>query len=175
MQDPKDNKKRFNVRGLRFGEDPSTFAGQLADAMNELSADGYDVEIMGIPAGFLVMGKLEKDPEETEGHPLQQIFSKIFEVKSDGIPPRIDRLIKHLAVRVKSDNYDILLKEIPVALPPILREVPTAAVREMADECEEFATRHDKNAHGDECDCSISIFMRAMAKEMRGYAKLQVQ
>ena len=175
MQNPKEEKKRYRVEGLSYSKDPEAFGMALSQTMNRLTEDGYSVQIMPIPDGFVVLGRLEE--REESSHALASLVAALTGASEVAeMPGRLYKLFKNISSRLKSEDFESMAKELPAILPSILQELPSASVvKEMAEECDDFAAHHDKTAHSDTTDCDISKFARVLAKEMRGFAKLNVQ
>lgn len=170
------DKKAFNVRGVQLGKSRSMdqVAAELETKMNALRDNGYSVQVLQVDEGLLVLGRLGQEDQED---PIERLFSALTQSPPDrdGLTSRVAGLFASVKSKISGDWVASFENEMPKVLPSVLKNAPLAVITEVAQECEDCATKHEKNHDRENVECPIPRFLRAMAVHMREYAQKNVQ
>lgn len=176
-------KKKFEVLGVQLGASRSMdqVASDLTAKLNELNEGGYSVQVLPVNDGILILGRKADEGRE---NPIERLFEVLSKsnpsgdpAEEEGFTDRVERLLARVRAEMGADWLTSFESKMPKVLPAVLKEAPLTSIRDVAQECEDCAARHEKK-HENEADhtgCPYPALLRSMAKHMREYARLHVQ
>ena len=171
--------RTFRVESVPFGKDLMAFSRVLEEKLNELVENGYSTQLMPTPRGVVVLGQRKAPPRDSLLEALAAILGageephKAPEDTVVEIPERLKVLLNLIEERAGTENIAEMTKALPHILPTLLKGAPSEAIFKAAKDCEDIVHHH--GAHKTPGDCTFSIFLKALAQELRGFIKLHVQ
>lgn len=173
-----EKKKQFRVMGVERA-DIHTYAENIAKCMNELSAEGYDIQLIEQSDGALLVGHLATSTRPTPLALLQDLVNgpEADEPPGSALSARSVAILRAFARMLPSSDAATITREAPKHA---ARACHGFSASELATAAEEFlreADEHDKThrKNGEDADCVMSAMLRALAPILKDTARSTLQ
>lgn len=157
----------FKTAFIKMTRDPSKFASQLEEALNDFARNGWEMirfEHDMKKGTLLVARKVDAEALKASippGHPLAVLFGGGPPDK-DGLSPVSERIVNEAFSRAERLDEELNEKSLN-AIAAVCRKYPNEVLRAAAGEIKKYAEAHLRDEHSSEAPCNMTSALMNLA------------
>jgi hypothetical protein len=171
---PAGHKKKYRVIGVPRPKDIKAYAAKIEDAMNEMHAAGYAVQLSDEKNGVVLLGQLSESQQNPIVEILQNLGAQPQQHAPSAMSPRTDELVSRFRYAGKATDIEGFRVEARKQASSLIQGFSASELATAVEEILKEADAHEKT-HKPGSDCLIPETLRALSEILKQTMQLQLQ